>query len=188
MNMRETEYLQEIFGLPQIVKYEKGQKFDLHHDWFDDHQLLKSPVSSFPLATEHHWRRYNRVASFFVYLSAPSSSSASSNEPSGSGETWFPYISPSPLYTQTQTQTQGKGKKKNKRNGDGDRKSGEGEGAARWKAHKEGGTAFKPIQGNAVFWVNLHEDGKGDERVVHAGLEAGEGGKVAMNIWPRRFF
>ena len=43
--------------------------------------------------------------------------------------------------------------------------------------------------GNALFWVNLGEDGRGDERVRHAGLPlgVGVGVKSAMNIWPRRF-
>jgi len=162
---KQEKPLPDIFRLGRIANFRLSVGFD-------DNQPLKSPLSSFPLATENHWRKYNRVASFFVYLSAPPPSS-SSNEPSG-GETWFPYISP-PLYTRG---------KNNKR--DGDRRSGE-EGA-KWKAHKEGGIAFKPIQGNAIFWVNLNADGTGDERVVHAGLEVGEGGKVAMNIWPRRFF
>ncbi|GKT88959.1 2OG-Fe(II) oxygenase family oxidoreductase [Colletotrichum tofieldiae] len=46
---------------------------------------------------------------------------------------------------------------------------------AHWRRHEDGGLAFKPVRGNAVFWVNLHENGTGDERVVHAGLPVGAG-------------
>jgi prolyl 4-hydroxylase len=53
---------------------------------------------------------------------------------------------------------------------------------------KEEGLKFKPVAGNAIFWVNLDEDGRGDERVVHAGLEVQSGEKVGLNIWPRRFY
>lgn len=49
------------------------------------------------------------------------------------------------------------------------------------------GVRFKPVKGSAVFWVNIR-DGVGDKRVVHAGLPVGEGEKIGMNIWPRKFF
>ncbi|KAI2601816.1 hypothetical protein GGR54DRAFT_634493 [Hypoxylon sp. NC1633] len=57
-----------------------------------------------------------------------------------------------------------------------------------WRRHEEGGLAFKPIAGNALFWVNLFANGTGDERTIHAGLPVGEGLKTAMNIWPRKFY
>ncbi|KAI1493097.1 hypothetical protein F5X96DRAFT_689692 [Biscogniauxia mediterranea] len=57
-----------------------------------------------------------------------------------------------------------------------------------WRTHEEGGLAFKPIAGNAIFWVNLHPNGTGDERVIHAGLPVEKGQKTAMNIWPRKFY
>ncbi|KAI0015794.1 hypothetical protein F4780DRAFT_42747 [Xylariomycetidae sp. FL0641] len=57
-----------------------------------------------------------------------------------------------------------------------------------WRKHPEGGLAFKPVAGNALFWVNLHANGTGDDRVVHAGLPVEEGLKTAMNIWPRKFY
>jgi len=57
-----------------------------------------------------------------------------------------------------------------------------------WRAHEDGGLAFRPIPGNAVFWVNLLPNGTGDARTLHAGLPVGEGTKTAMNIWPRTFF
>lgn len=59
-----------------------------------------------------------------------------------------------------------------------------------WRRHDDGGVAFAPVAGNAVFWVNLLPgNGSGDTRVVHAGLPVAEGSvKTAMNIWPRVFF
>ncbi|KLU92898.1 hypothetical protein MAPG_11850 [Magnaporthiopsis poae ATCC 64411] len=60
----------------------------------------------------------------------------------------------------------------------------------KWRRHEDGGVAFAPVPGNAVFWVNLLPgNGSGDTRVVHAGLPVAEGSvKTAMNIWPRVFF
>ncbi|KAK2013567.1 hypothetical protein LZ32DRAFT_516973, partial [Colletotrichum eremochloae] len=60
-------------------------------------------------------------------------------------------------------------------------------GARHWRRHEDGGLAFRPVRGNALFWVNLHANGTGDERVVHAGLPVESGVKTAMNIWPRRY-
>ena len=56
-----------------------------------------------------------------------------------------------------------------------------------WREHEKGGLAFKPIVGNALFWVNLFANGTGDERTRHAGLPVKEGLKTAMNIWPKQF-
>lgn len=42
---------------------------------------------------------------------------------------------------------------------------------------------FKAVPGSAVFWKNLHEDGSGDLRVLHAGLPVKEGRKLGLNIW-----
>jgi prolyl 4-hydroxylase len=47
------------------------------------------------------------------------------------------------------------------------------------------GVTFRPVVGNAVFWLNLGEDGRGDERVLHAGLPITSGEKLGMNIWTR---
>ncbi|KAI1381070.1 hypothetical protein F4677DRAFT_402034 [Hypoxylon crocopeplum] len=76
------------------------------------------------------------------------------------GETWFPYVN-----TTVSTRADGI-----------------------WRRHEEGGLAFKPVAGNALFWVNLFANGTGDERTIHAGLPVGEGLKTAMNIWPRKFY
>lgn len=50
----------------------------------------------------------------------------------------------------------------------------------------ERGVTFRPVEGNAVFWVNLLPDGRGDTRTLHAGLPVVRGGKVGMNIWTRQ--
>ncbi|KAI1322109.1 hypothetical protein F5Y16DRAFT_54787 [Xylariaceae sp. FL0255] len=78
------------------------------------------------------------------------------------GETWFPHVSPT-----------------HSRRDDTDHL---------WWDHEDGGLMFKPVAGNAIFWVNLHANGTGDERVAHAGLPLTKGAKTAMNIWPRKFY
>lgn len=50
----------------------------------------------------------------------------------------------------------------------------------------ENGVTFRPIEGNAVFWQNLHPNGVGDDRTLHAGLPVTSGGKIGMNIWTRQ--
>ncbi|KAI6084379.1 hypothetical protein F4821DRAFT_171421 [Hypoxylon rubiginosum] len=57
-----------------------------------------------------------------------------------------------------------------------------------WRTHEDGGLAFRPVAGNALFWVNLFANGTGDDRTVHAGLPLEDGLKTAMNIWPRKFY
>ncbi|TRX88345.1 hypothetical protein FHL15_010783 [Xylaria flabelliformis] len=79
------------------------------------------------------------------------------------GETWFPFIkaiSPQPK---------------------------KGDEGRLWREHEDGGLAFKPVAGNAIFWVNLFPNGTGDTRTVHAGLPVTGGLKTAMNIWPRQY-
>jgi prolyl 4-hydroxylase len=51
----------------------------------------------------------------------------------------------------------------------------------------ENGVTFRPRVGNAVFWQNMREDGRGDERTIHAGLPVVSGKKVGMNIWTRQW-
>ncbi|KAI0019535.1 hypothetical protein F4780DRAFT_793235 [Xylariomycetidae sp. FL0641] len=75
------------------------------------------------------------------------------------GETWFPY-----------------------RTG-----GGEAPGRPAWREHEDGGLAFAPVAGNAIFWVNLFPNGTGDPRTVHAGLPVTAGLKTALNIWPRQY-
>jgi len=129
------------FGTPQLVRYEAGQKFDLHYDWYDTPQRLPDG------------RRFNRVASFFVFL----------QDECTEGETWFPHIEENIV-------------------------SGEERTKGKMRIHENGGMAFRPMKGNALFWLNLHRNGTGDHRVRHAGLPLGEGTKTAMNLWARKFY
>lgn len=46
-----------------------------------------------------------------------------------------------------------------------------------------GGVVFRPVKGNAVFWINLQPDGRGYEETWHAGLPVTKGTKVGLNIW-----
>lgn len=46
----------------------------------------------------------------------------------------------------------------------------------------------KPLPGSALFWRNLHLDGKGDSRTRHAGLPLSRGVKVGLNIWTTEDF
>ena len=140
------------------MQYAPGEKFDVHHDWYDVPQVVKSGGGRFGTGNVNEGkegRRFNRLASFFVFLE---------NEGVVGGETWFPFAEV------------------------GDDVVTEEEEGKKWWRHEEGGTAFSPIAGNALFWVNLHKNGTGDGRVVHAGLKVEEGRKTAMNIWPRKFY
>ncbi|KAI4661544.1 uncharacterized protein J4E78_004333 [Alternaria triticimaculans] len=140
----------EPFSIPQLVRYFPGQKYNLHTDFWPEHQIT----------TLENGRRvyYNRVASFFVFL----------RDNCTDGYTAFPLVEPS---SSTDLEGLYSGKVAH----------GEMDGEAK-------GIKFKPIQGNAVFWVNLDKHGKGDRRVVHAGLPVGEGEKIGLNIWPRKYF
>lgn len=142
-------------GPPQLVRYTAGQKFNIHHDWYEEPQW----------AYDGSRRKFNRIASFFAIL----------QDNCTAGETYFPYVGPKAQ--------------------DNSAERAQDVGPRRWTAadpifreHKDGGLAFRPIRGNALFWVNLHANGSGDERTMHAGLPVGEGIKTAMNIWPRRFY
>lgn len=129
-------------GMPQLVRYTAGQRYNLHWDWYQSLQTVKGD--------DGRTRKWNRAASFFAIL----------EDDCEEGETWFPQVKPV---------TDG-----------GDN--------GVWRQHPDGGIAFRPIKGNAIFWVNLQENGKGDKRLKHAGLPVKGGRKTAMNIWPRRYF
>ncbi|RDW87930.1 prolyl 4-hydroxylase alpha [Coleophoma crateriformis] len=45
------------------------------------------------------------------------------------------------------------------------------------------GLTVRPIPGAATFWRNLHADGLGDRRTLHAGLPPEDGVKIGLNIW-----
>ncbi|KAK3989975.1 hypothetical protein QBC44DRAFT_395495 [Cladorrhinum sp. PSN332] len=148
-------------GPPQLVRYKTGEKFNVHHDWFD------SPL----WAIDGSDRRWNRVASFFAIL----------QDNCTGGETHFPFakaIAPpspwgGPAWSGGYEDQIQKGVEEFK---------------PLWRQHEDGGLAFRPVAGNAVFWINLHPNGTGDPRTNHAGLALEDGRKTAMNIWPRRYF
>ncbi|KAL2070538.1 hypothetical protein VTL71DRAFT_13564 [Oculimacula yallundae] len=150
-----------LFGTPQIVQYGPGEHFATHHDWYDTPQLLRDRDLKIGQGQGQGKWMFNRWASFFVYL----------DEGAVGGETWFPYIDISASLPDSS-----------------------GKGATKWRSHRGGdgegnqGVDFLPKKGNALFWVNLHANGTGDGRVVHAGLRVKEGTKTAMNIWPRVFY
>ncbi|KAL6711949.1 hypothetical protein ACN47E_002992 [Coniothyrium glycines] len=143
----------EPFSVPQVVRYFPGQKYDLHTDFWPQHQVLNDGSG----------RLFNRVASFFVFL----------RDNCTQGYTYFPRVEPT--YDSPETPV------------DLDAlyhgKIGRGE-----LDGEEKGVKFKPIQGNAIFWVNIDAQGTGDRRLIHAGLPVGEGEKIGLNIWPRKFY
>ena len=106
-------------------------------------------------------RRYNRPASFFVFLKANCTG----------GGTWFPDVG---------VLDQDRGEEiEGVFNGKVGRATEKG---------KEKGVVFDPIVGSAIYWVNIDGKGVGDRRLIHAGLSVGEGEKIGMNIWPRKFY
>ncbi|KAH7408146.1 hypothetical protein DE146DRAFT_776450 [Phaeosphaeria sp. MPI-PUGE-AT-0046c] len=62
----------EPFSVPQLVRYHPGQKYNLHTDFWPEHQVT----------SDGSGRRFNRASSFFVYLHANCTG----------GETWFPRV------------------------------------------------------------------------------------------------
>lgn len=143
-------------GPPQLVRYTAGQKFNIHHDWYDTPQW----------AYDGSNRQFNRVASFFAIL----------EDNCTDGETYFPYVGPSAQERGTASQRPAYEPRKWNQSD------------PTWRDHESGGLAFRPIKGNALFWLNLHSDGTGHEKTLHAGLPVGNGVKTAMNIWPRQFY
>lgn len=151
-------------GPAQLVRYSAaGQRFNLHHDWYD------SPRQSVGTGDTRMW---NRVASFFAIL----------QDNCTGGETHFPFVEGAAPESPWGEEIWG-----------GEVEEGEGRGEdgrslPLWREHEDGGLAFRPVAGNAIFWVNLHPNGTGDRRTMHAGLPLGDGLKTAMNIWPRRYY
>lgn len=45
------------------------------------------------------------------------------------------------------------------------------------------GVTFKPIAGNAVFWLNFDANGRGYKETIHAGMPVLSGEKVGLNVW-----
>lgn len=146
----------EPFSTPQLVRYFPSQKYDLHTDFWPEHQIINDGSN----------RLYNRVASFFVFL----------RDNCTEGYTYFPSVEPShssrdnPASDEQLEKWYGDKVARGERNGEPE------------------GVKFKPIKGNAVFWVNIRENGVGDRRLLHAGLPVKEGEKIGLNIWPRKFY
>ncbi|KAI1845372.1 hypothetical protein JX266_008467 [Neoarthrinium moseri] len=137
-------------GPPQLVRYTAGQRFNVHHDWYDRPQPARRDKRRLG-------RSWNRVASFFAVL----------QDGCTGGATHFPYVKARARAPAGISGAQSNGT---------------------WYEHEGGGIAFRPVRGNAVFWVNLHANGTGDQRVMHAGLPLEGGLKTAMNIWPRQYY
>lgn len=146
----------EPFSTPQLVRYFPGQKYDLHTDFWPEHQVMPDGSG----------RLYNRVASFFVFL----------RDNCTDGYTYFPDV-------ETSHAEVGSLASKEVLEGWFGGKVMRGE-----RDEEEKGVMFKPIKGNAIFWVNVDEKGVGDRRSVHAGLPVGKGEKIGLNIWPRKFY
>lgn len=51
---------------------------------------------------------------------------------------------------------------------------------------EDGGLAFRPIQGNAIFTIDAHRNGSRNDRTMYADLAVKEGVNIAMNLWPKR--
>ncbi|KAI1848315.1 hypothetical protein JX265_013817 [Neoarthrinium moseri] len=83
------------------------------------------------------------------------------------GETWFPHVQAPAL--------------------PGDLPGPSGRSSV-WREHEQGGLAFRPVKGGALFWMNLFANGTGDDRTRHAGLPVQSGLKTGMNIWPRVYY
>ncbi|KAF2187695.1 hypothetical protein K469DRAFT_661716 [Zopfia rhizophila CBS 207.26] len=143
----------EPFSMPQLVRYYAGQKYDLHTDYWTSHQIMNDGSG----------RRFNRIASFFVFL----------KDNFTEGETIFPYVDVLD--------------KDRERGGDLEELF-KGKVSRGMEKGEQKGVKFKPITGNGIFWVNLDDKGVGDRRVIHGGLPVKDGVKIGMNIWPRKFY
>ena len=67
-------------------------------------------------------------------------------------------------------------------------KNGDGSRFTKVASENEKGLAVKPIKGNALFWMNLHANNTGDQRVRHAALPIRSGIKHGMNLLMKRCF
>jgi prolyl 4-hydroxylase len=173
----------------QLVKYATSQYYRHHVDWFDG--LIRDDVPGKGVRGKGQGRLYNRVASIFLYLKGDCVG----------GGTEFPDLMLDNSTIFAGLGGVGKGSvdehlgfveqdEQNERSGKLDF----------WQDRVEiedrqdiippqaQGTIFKPRKGSGIFWVNLHESGFGDQRVMHAGLPVREGEKVGMNIWVKRDF
>ncbi|KAH6619348.1 hypothetical protein B0J18DRAFT_242087 [Chaetomium sp. MPI-SDFR-AT-0129] len=157
-------------GPPQLVRYGEGEKFNMHHDWYNVPQQ----------SGDDRLRKWNRVASFFAIL----------EDACTGGETYFPFAKPITLPSPNGERMWGGDVKPLVTEGGGSDVEGAEVAVAQplWREHEDGGLAFRPVASNAIFWVNLHPNATGDVRTHHAGLPLKSGRKTAMNIWPRQYY
>ena len=133
------------YGNPQLVRYEPGQKVNLHYDWWNEPQ-------------KRNGQSYNRRTTVLAYL----------EDACTGGETYFPLIR-----ALNDSVAQGRSYQEMRF----------------WTDTDDGqGLLVRPRRGNALYWVNLHANGTGDARTLHASLPVTEGRKVAMNFWPPQYF
>ncbi|TPX13361.1 uncharacterized protein E0L32_006334 [Thyridium curvatum] len=145
------------------------QGFDVSRDHLEPLQLVKyAPGEHYHYHTDwftdvpRHANAAlggNRISSFFAYITAPGNNTKDEDRITGGG-TNFPLLRAphDPRWCQ-------------------------------WidcDEEWEEGVSFRPVEGNAVYWENLLENGMGDQRVLHAGLPVITGSKIGMNIWTRQ--
>ncbi|KAI0477205.1 hypothetical protein GGR56DRAFT_673619 [Xylariaceae sp. FL0804] len=172
------------FQSPQLVRYAPGQQFRVHADWFAAPRP-REPDATAAAPEAGGGATWNRPASFLAVL----------EDDCAGGETWFPRVYVPARASENYRYYYGE-EEGDMVEGEGEREGeGNGGGAApapapapAWRAHEDGGLAVKPIRGNALFWINLHANGTGDERTRHAGLPPTAGVKTALNIWPRVYY
>lgn len=113
----------------------------------------------------------DRISTFMVYLADDCTGGGTHfprlERPGGSGERWCRFLD-----------CEGEG--------DDQDTSASASGTATAK-----GITFRPIKGNAIFWVNLRPDGSGYPETWHGAFPVSSGTKVGLNIWswyqpPRR--
>lgn len=155
MGARMVEGRDDI-GPPQLVRYTAGQTSYARRDWYDEPQWI----------FDGSWKKFNRVASFFVTL----------QDNCTGGEIHIPYVGPKAPEHSDEKDVHDVTHPTIWTTSD-----------PFFQEYSHGGLAFRPVRGNALFLVNLQPDGLGDERTMHANLPVGEGVNTVMNIWPRRF-
>ena len=50
------------------------------------------------------------------------------------------------------------------------------------------GLVVKPRRGNGIFWIGVHMNGTGDDRMSHAALPVTSGIKIGMNMFGLYFY
>lgn len=115
----------------------------------------------------------NRRFSYFVYLDAPPLDG-------GGGETYFPDVEAVSAFVSSRFRSYVQFSDELKQAPP----TADGAKFARTTRNERGepGLMVRPKKGSAIFWVNLDDEGRGDNRVVHAGMPVTNWTKVGMNI------